>query len=133
MKAGSANCKVAGITGHGLLKLMRPAQSPSYRIAALRRSLRPFAFLVDKAGLDVHAAYSTFNMGFGYAVCCAAGGGRAVVDLARRLGLDAIVAGSVEPGPCQVILEPVGGITPVRSSNCRPTCTHLVEPVCRYS
>jgi phosphoribosylformylglycinamidine cyclo-ligase len=99
---------ISHVTGHGLLKLMRPSQSLGYRITALPPVPEVLAFLVNKAGLDVHDAYSTFNMGSGYAVYCEAGGGEAVVVLARELGLDALVAGSVEPGPRQVIVEPLG-------------------------
>jgi phosphoribosylformylglycinamidine cyclo-ligase len=99
---------ISHITGHGLLKLMRPPKPLTYRISALPPVPEVLTFLVDRAGLDAHEAYSTFNMGCGYAVYCVAGAGTAVVALARRLGLDAIVAGSVESGSRQVILEPVG-------------------------
>jgi phosphoribosylformylglycinamidine cyclo-ligase len=47
-------------------------------------------------------------MGSGYAVYCESGAGAEVVALARSLGLEALVAGSVEQGPRQVIVEPVG-------------------------
>ena len=96
------------ITGHGLLKLMRPPRSFSYRVSALPPVPEVLAFLADKAGLDAHAAYSTFNMGSGYAVYCAGGSGEEVVAIARRLGLQALVAGSVEDGPRRVIVEPIG-------------------------
>jgi phosphoribosylformylglycinamidine cyclo-ligase len=66
------------------------------------------SFLVEQAGLDAAAAYSTFNMGAGYAVYCRAGEAAAVVAIAGRLGLHAIVAGEVQPGPRRVILEPLG-------------------------
>jgi phosphoribosylformylglycinamidine cyclo-ligase len=96
------------ITGHGLLKLMRPPRPLTYRVSALPRVPEVLRFLADQAGLSAHEAYSTFNMGSGYAVYCAAGVGEAVVALAGRLGLDAMVAGSVERGPRRVILEPIG-------------------------
>jgi phosphoribosylformylglycinamidine cyclo-ligase len=66
------------------------------------------SFLVELAELDAHAAYSTFNMGSGYALYCSPGDGEAVVRAAAGLGLSALVAGRVEEGPRQVILEPVG-------------------------
>jgi len=65
------------------------------------------SFLVEQAGLDARAAYSTFNMGSGYALYCAAGAGETVVTIAQRLGLGALIAGRVEEGPRQVVLEPV--------------------------
>ncbi|HXC45792.1 MAG TPA: AIR synthase related protein [Solirubrobacteraceae bacterium] len=96
------------VTGHGLLKLMRPAKALSYRISRLPPVPEVLAFLAEQAGLDEHAAYSTFNMGSGYAVYCSGGTGPDVVEMARRLGFQAVVAGSVEAGARQVILEPIG-------------------------
>jgi phosphoribosylformylglycinamidine cyclo-ligase len=95
------------ITGHGLLKLMRPARPLTYRISALPPVPEVLAFLVGQAGLDAHSAYSTFNMGSGYAVYCSAGTGHAVVEIATRLGFTALVGGSVEQGLRRVIVEPV--------------------------
>ncbi len=96
------------ITGHGLLKLMRPARQLTYRIERLPEVPPVLRFLVEHAGMDAHAAYSTFNMGSGYALYCARGAGEQAAAIARGLGLDARVAGRVEEGPRQVLLEPVG-------------------------
>jgi phosphoribosylformylglycinamidine cyclo-ligase len=96
------------ITGHGLLKLMRPRRELTYRIHALPEVPEVLAFMVEHAGMAAAAAYSTFNMGAGYAVYCAPGAGAAVVERAARLGLAAQVAGTVEAGPRRVVLEPVG-------------------------
>jgi phosphoribosylformylglycinamidine cyclo-ligase len=95
------------ITGHGLLKLMRPRRELTYRINALPPVPPVLRFLADHAGLDAPAAYSTLNMGAGFAVYCQAGHGVHVVRIARELGLDALLAGAVEEGPRQVVLEPV--------------------------
>jgi phosphoribosylformylglycinamidine cyclo-ligase len=96
------------ITGHGLLKLMRPARELTYRITALPAVPEVLGFLVEQSALDAAAAYSTFNMGAGFAIYCAAGSGEAVVATARGLGLGAQVAGVVEEGPRSVVLEPLG-------------------------
>jgi phosphoribosylformylglycinamidine cyclo-ligase len=96
------------ITGHGLLKLMRRPQGLTYRIAELPPVPEVLVFLAGQVGLDDRAAYSTLNMGAGYAVYCAAGWGGEVVELARSVGLAALVAGVVEAGPRRVILDPVG-------------------------
>lgn len=98
---------ISHVTGHGLLKLMRPAKPLTYRISQLPPVPEVLEFLVREAGLDAHGAYSTFNMGSGYAVYCAQGAGDAVVALARGLGLHALVAGTTEAGPRQVIIEPL--------------------------
>ncbi len=75
------------VTGHGLLKLMRPAKALSYRISELPPVPEVLTFLVEQAGLDTHAAYSTFNMGSGYAIYCSEGTGAEVVEMARATGL----------------------------------------------
>jgi phosphoribosylformylglycinamidine cyclo-ligase len=94
------------VTGHGLLKLMRPPRQLSYRIERLPAIPEVLRFLVEQAGLEPHAAYSTFNMGAGFALYCAPGAGAEIVALAAGLGLDAVLAGRVEEGPRQVLLEP---------------------------
>jgi phosphoribosylformylglycinamidine cyclo-ligase len=99
---------ISHITGHGLLKLMRSPRPFTYRIGELPPVPEVLAFLVHHAGLGAHEAYITLNMGAGYAVYCRAGAGAAVVELARGLGLEALVAGAVETGERRVVVEPLG-------------------------
>ncbi len=108
LESGLAISYLSHVTGHGLLKLMRPVKALSYRISELPPVPEVLAFLVEQAGLDKHAAYSTFNMGSGYAIYCSSGTGTKVVEMAQRLGFRAVVAGSVEAGARHVIVEPVG-------------------------
>jgi phosphoribosylformylglycinamidine cyclo-ligase len=96
------------ITGHGLLKLMRPPRELTYRVRALPPLPEVLSFLVEQAQLDVQAAYSTFNMGAGFAVYCAHGSAQAIVEVAEQAGLTAVVAGEVEEGPRRVLIDPVG-------------------------
>ena len=96
------------ITGHGLMKLMRPRRALTYRIERLPPVPPVLSFLVERAGLDARSAYATFNMGAGFAVYCAHGSGETVVAHAGELGLEALVAGRVEKGPRRVMIEPVG-------------------------
>ena len=96
------------ITGHGLLKLMRRPKALRYRIWELPETPEVLSLLASETGLEAKAAYSTFNMGAGYALYCASGAGAQVVELAERLGLSAWVAGGVEEGPREVVLEPIG-------------------------
>jgi phosphoribosylformylglycinamidine cyclo-ligase len=96
------------ITGHGLLKLMRRPTALRYRIWKLPEVPEVLSFLVAEAGLEAKAAYSTFNMGAGFALYCAAGAGGEIVQVAGELGMRACVAGGVEEGPREVLLEPVG-------------------------
>ena len=95
------------ITGHGLLKLMRPRRDLSYRITQLPPVPEVLGFLVEQAGMDPATAYSTLNMGCGFAVYCAPGTGEKIVDRAIDLGFSAHVAGRVEPGPRRVVLNEI--------------------------
>jgi phosphoribosylformylglycinamidine cyclo-ligase len=95
------------ITGHGLLKLMRPRRELGYEVLELPEVPEVLAFLVEQAAMPPAAAYSTFNMGCGYAVYCGAGGGEAVVAVCSELGLGAHVAGRVTEGPRRVVLEEI--------------------------
>ena len=77
------------ITGHGLLKLMRPQRELTYRIERLPEVPAVLA-LHGRAGRPGRrAAYSTFNMGAGFAVYCAAGAGAEVVASRRGIRPDA--------------------------------------------
>jgi phosphoribosylformylglycinamidine cyclo-ligase len=95
------------ITGHGLLKLMRPRRELTYRVSRLPEVPEVLGFLAEQADMDSAAAYRTFNMGCGFAVYCAAGTGEEVVRIATSLGLGAVEAGAVEAGPRRVLLEPI--------------------------
>lgn len=96
------------ITGHGLLKLMRPSAVFTYEIDKLPLVPEVLDFIVDQAAMPPDAAYKTFNMGCGFAIYCAAGHSQAVVEHAGALGLAGLVAGRVRQGPRQVVLKPIG-------------------------
>jgi phosphoribosylformylglycinamidine cyclo-ligase len=96
------------ITGHGLLKLMRPRRELTYTVTRLPEVPEVLAFLVERTQMSPAAAYATFNMGCGFAVYCAGGSGDEVVRLAARAGLSATVAGTVEQGPRRVVLDQIG-------------------------
>jgi len=96
------------ITGHGLLKLMRPRRELSYTIERLPLVPPVLDHLVRESGMSPSHAYSTLNMGSGFAVYCAAGAGPGVVECAAAAGLSAHVAGRVGEGPRRVVLEELG-------------------------
>lgn len=99
---------LSNITGHGLLKLMRPRRALAYRITDLPAVPEVLEFLVRASDMAPQEAYRTFNMGVGFAVYCAPGASIEVLALASGLGLRARTAGVVEEGPRRVVLEPVG-------------------------
>jgi phosphoribosylformylglycinamidine cyclo-ligase len=86
---------------------MRPRRDLTYRVMSLPEVPEVLEFLVERVGLSARAAYSTFNMGCGFAVYCPEGAGQRVVDVATALGLPSLVGGRVEEGPRRVVLEPV--------------------------
>jgi phosphoribosylformylglycinamidine cyclo-ligase len=108
LESGPQPTYISHVTGHGLMKLMRAPAPLSYRVRRLPPVPEVLAFLAAEAGLDAHAAYATFNMGSGLALYCRPGGAERIVRAAGELGLEALQAGSVEAGPREVVLEPVG-------------------------
>ncbi len=73
---------------------MRPHRELGYRIYALPPVPEVLAFLTARAELTPAEAYSTFNMGCGFAVYCAAGQGERVVEVAREVGLCCAAGGT---------------------------------------
>jgi phosphoribosylformylglycinamidine cyclo-ligase len=96
------------ITGHGLLKIMRAPAQLTYTLTELPPVPDVLRFVADQSGMDDKAAYSTLNMGSGFAVYTKAGAGAQVAEIATALGHQAILAGAVAEGPRQVIVEPLG-------------------------
>jgi phosphoribosylformylglycinamidine cyclo-ligase len=98
----------ANITGHGWRKLMRHPAEFTYRIRTLPPVPEVLHFIQRQAGIDDQEAYGTLNMGAGFALYVAAADAGKTVDVARRTGLKAWIAGDVEAGSKQVLIEPLG-------------------------
>jgi phosphoribosylformylglycinamidine cyclo-ligase len=107
LDAGLPVTYMSHLTGHGFLKLMRPMRDLTYRIKRLLPAPEVLGFVVEKARMTPRTAYSTFNMGHGFAIYCREGRGEKVVDAAAEKGLQAIVAGCVESGARRVVIEPL--------------------------
>ncbi|HEX4189068.1 MAG TPA: AIR synthase-related protein [Solirubrobacteraceae bacterium] len=108
LDAGLPVTYMSHITGHGFLKLMRPAHELTYRISQLLPVPAVLTFLAEKAEMSTKTAYSTFNMGHGFAIYCEKDAGEKVVSHATAKGLTAVVAGRVEAGERRVVVEPLG-------------------------
>jgi phosphoribosylformylglycinamidine cyclo-ligase len=105
--AGIVPHYAANVTGHGWRKLMRHPAAFTYRIHTLQPVPPVLRFIQQHAGLSDAEAYGTLNMGAGFALFLeAAQAGRAVA-LAAGCGLKAWVAGTVEAGAKQVVIEPL--------------------------
>ena len=106
-QAGIAPHYCANITGHGWRKLLRHPKALTYRIAQVPPVPTVLSFIAQHAGHDAREAYSTFNMGAGFALFVANRDAERCVDIARAQGIDAWVAGRVEAGPKQLLIEPL--------------------------
>ena len=66
------------------------------------------SFIQRHAQQDDHEAYGTLNMGAGFALFVAAADAQRTVAIAQSVGVQALVAGRVEAGPKQLVIEPRG-------------------------
>jgi len=107
-QAGVAVHYAANITGHGWRKLLRHPKALTYRIHTVPAVPPVLQFMQAQAGQGDEEAYGTLNMGAGFALFVAAEDAERTVAVARAQGVDAIVAGRVEEGPKQVLIEPLG-------------------------
>jgi phosphoribosylformylglycinamidine cyclo-ligase len=98
----------SNITGHGWRKLLRHPKPLRYRVHTLPTVPPVLAFIQRHARLDDHEAYGTLNMGAGFALFVAADQVRKTLEVAAALGLVATLAGVVEAGDKELLIEPLG-------------------------
>ena len=106
-KAGITPHYCANITGHGWRKLLRHPATFTYRIHTVPPVTPVLKFMQEHARQDDREAYSTLNMGAGFAIFVAAQDAQRTVEVARACGIDAWVAGALEDGPKQLLIEPL--------------------------
>jgi phosphoribosylformylglycinamidine cyclo-ligase len=106
-RAGIVPHYCANITGHGWRKLLRHPGTFSYRIDRLPDVPPVLQFIQRQALLDDRQAYSTFNMGAGFALFVAADAAARTVHIAQSLGVEAVWAGAVHDGPKRLTIEPL--------------------------
>ena len=97
----------ANITGHGWRKIMRHPAKLTYRIHTLPDVPPVLSFIQQHAGIDDREAYGSLNMGAGFALFVAADQAEECARIAREAGVAAWVAGHVEAGAKQVVIEPL--------------------------
>jgi phosphoribosylformylglycinamidine cyclo-ligase len=98
----------ANITGHGWRKLLRHPKPLRYRVHTVPPVPPVLGFIQQQAGQDAEEAYGTLNMGAGFALFVHADDAEQAVALARDCGVPAWVAGRVEEGPKELLIEPLG-------------------------
>ena len=106
--AGIAPHYCANITGHGWRKLLRHPATLTYRIHTVPPVTPVLKFIQEHARQDDREAYSTLNMGAGFALFVDAADAQRTVEIAKAQGIDAWVAGTVEAGAKQLLIEPLG-------------------------
>ena len=107
-RAGVRTHYAANITGHGWRKLLRHPRELGYRIHTVPPVPPVLRFIQAQAGQDDAEAYGTLNMGAGFALFVPAADAERTVAVARSVGVPAWVAGEVQAGPKQLLIEPLG-------------------------
>ena len=104
-RAGIGLRYIANITGHGWRKIMRHPGRFTYRITEVPPVPEVLQFMVDETRQTAEEAYGSLNMGAGFALFVRPEDGDAAVACAEAEGIRAWVAGVVEDGPRQVVIE----------------------------
>lgn len=107
-KAGLTVHYSANITGHGWRKLLRHPGGLSYRIHTVPPVTPVLRFIQQQCRQDDREAYSTLNMGAGFALFVPPEEADQVVAIAAQLGIAAWNAGVVEAGAKRLLIEPLG-------------------------
>lgn len=97
---------MANITGHGWRKIMRSRKDLTYRITKIPPIPPVLQFIQEQANLDDYEAYSTLNMGAGFAIFVSKKDAKKVLKISQKHKIKAYLGGLVEKGPKQVIIEP---------------------------
>ena len=98
---------VAAAGGNDPDSIRHPAEL-GYSIERLPEVPAVLRFIQQHAGQDDNEAYSTFNMGAGFALFVAADDAQRTVEVALQCGVPAWVAGAVEAGDKKLVIEPLG-------------------------
>ena len=106
-KAGITPHYCANITGHGWRKLLRHPARFTYRIHTVPPVTPVLKFMQEHAKQDDREAYSTLNMGAGFAIFVPAADAQRTVEVAQACGIAAWVAGQLEEGEKQLLIEPL--------------------------
>jgi phosphoribosylformylglycinamidine cyclo-ligase len=97
-----------GVTGHGLMKVMRAPAPVRYVIEQVPEVPEVLDFLVAAREMSVQEAYATLNMGIGYVAVVGEDDADKTVEVARAQGYTAFVAGTVEAGERSVAVPSLG-------------------------
>jgi phosphoribosylformylglycinamidine cyclo-ligase len=98
---------LSNITGHGWRKIMRATAEFTYEIEEIPPVAEIFDFIAKQSGNDTEEMYGNYNMGAGYAVYLPKADAEKAQTIAKELGLQSWLAGTVKAGPKQLIIKPL--------------------------
>ena len=107
-RAGVTPHYASNITGHGWRKLLRHPKPLRYRVHTLPAVPPVLGFIQQHARQDDHEAYGTLNMGAGFALFVPAEQAQRTIEVAKDQGVAATLAGRVEAGEKELLIEPIG-------------------------
>jgi phosphoribosylformylglycinamidine cyclo-ligase len=107
-RAGIMPHYASNITGHGWRKLLRHPKALRYRVHSLPDVPPVLSFIQRHAQQDNHEAYGTLNMGAGFALFVPAAQAHRTIEIAAAQGVAATLAGVVEAGDKELLIEPLG-------------------------
>ena len=107
-RAGVTPHYCVNVTGHGWRKLLRHPAELSYRIERLPPVPPVLRFIQAQTSQSDAEAYSTLNMGAGFAVFIDPSDLQSTLDTASALGIEALHAGRVETGTKRLSIDPLG-------------------------
>lgn len=98
---------ISNITGHGWRKIMRHSKKLTYHIEKIPPVPLVLDFIVEQGLLDLKEAYGSLNMGVGYVVFVPKKDVEKTIDISNKNGVKASLAGWVEKGLKQVVIDPL--------------------------
>jgi phosphoribosylformylglycinamidine cyclo-ligase len=98
---------LSNITGHGWRKIMRADQEFTYVMHTIPAVQEVFSFIAEQSENDLTEMYGNYNMGAGYAIYTDTLSAEKVLEIAGKLGFNAIESGTVKKGPKRVVIEPL--------------------------
>jgi phosphoribosylformylglycinamidine cyclo-ligase len=107
-RAGITPHYASNITGHGWRKLLRHPKALRYRVHTVPEVSPVLRFIQQHAQQSDHEAYGTLNMGAGFALFVSADQAQRTLEVAREQGVQATLAGVVEAGEKELLIEALG-------------------------
>jgi phosphoribosylformylglycinamidine cyclo-ligase len=107
-RAGITPHYASNITGHGWRKLLRHPKPLRYRVHTLPEVPSVLRFIQQHTQQGDHEAYGTLNMGAGFALFVRADQAQRTLEVAREQGVHATLAGVVEAGQKELLIEVLG-------------------------